>query len=334
MKQLLLKGVKVIFAGLFAVLILSLFVIVYKYSGTHIENKSGSTDYKWVPGQFRSTMVEGFAWNKVDDNGFNNAYPKGDGIDVLLMGSSHMEGFNVAPDETAAYHLNELLENDGMYCYNIGISGHTLVRCINNMDSANREYKPKAYIVVETDTVAPPADEMQMVLDGSLEKIKSYDSGILYYLQKIPCIKVIFKNFQNLSKQSIDATQPAENTDEKLAESEYEKILNDFLSKAKLSAQNSRLIIVYHPTMLLRDNASVQTNTNKEALSMFEAICRKNNILFVDMTDAFTKEYYANHALPHGFINTNVGRGHLNRLGHRLIAEQVYEVIKECEGAK
>ena len=43
-------------------------------------------------------------------------------------------------------------------------------------------------------------------------------------------------------------------------------------------------------------------------------------------------EEYENEAvLPYGFTNTSIGSGHLNKNGHAMIAESLYEIIKEAE---
>ena len=47
------------------------------------------------------------------------------------------------------------------------------------------------------------------------------------------------------------------------------------------------------------------------------------------MTDIFINEYNESSTLPHGFINTSVGTGHLNKDGHRMIAEALARAIKE-----
>ena len=52
--------------------------------------------------------TEGFAYTKTDENGFVNTFPeKKDEINVLVMGSSHAEGFNVDSDENFTYVLNK-----------------------------------------------------------------------------------------------------------------------------------------------------------------------------------------------------------------------------------
>lgn len=51
----------------------------------------------------------------------------------------------------------------------------------------------------------------------------------------------------------------------------------------------------------------------------------------MDMTDEFKALYEEKHILAHGFVNTAVGRGHLNKYGHRVIAQTLAEKIKEDE---
>jgi hypothetical protein len=51
----------------------------------------------------------------------------------------------------------------------------------------------------------------------------------------------------------------------------------------------------------------------------------------MDMTDAFIAEYNEKYLLPHGFSNTAVGTGHLNKTGHRLIARQIFDFISRTE---
>ena len=45
--------VKAGIAGVIALGLLSAFTIIYSYSGVHIANDTGTTDYKWESNQFR-----------------------------------------------------------------------------------------------------------------------------------------------------------------------------------------------------------------------------------------------------------------------------------------
>ena len=54
-------------------------------------------------------------------------------IDVLVMGSSHMQGFQVMQKYNTANVLSEL---SGRIIYNIGMGGHGLPVCISNLEAA------------------------------------------------------------------------------------------------------------------------------------------------------------------------------------------------------
>jgi hypothetical protein len=183
---------KVVIAGVVSLFLCSAFVLVEKYTGIHVVNESGATDYKWQPYQWRAYMEEGFSWFRMDENGFNNAYErKSENVDILLMGSSHMEAIQVGAKENAGYLLNEMLPE---YTYNIGISAHSIYTCTRNMMAAINEYQPTEYVIVETSTVELSETDMQDVVDGTYKTIPSYDSGLLYILQKtIPIMKNVYK---------------------------------------------------------------------------------------------------------------------------------------------
>ena len=224
------RVIKTILAGIVSLCILSAFLFVYSYSGIHIKNISGSTDYKWKPHQYTSTMVEGFAWTRFDEHGFNN--PDGiniDEIDVLLLGSSHLEGVHVSKYQNIAAQLRERLPE--LCVYNIGTSGHTIYYCAKNLKNAVQEYHPNQYIVIETSVALPENDAMIEVLNGDLKDIPSYDSGLLYYLQKCcPALKSIYKNAQDWRSAESRSIKSVNNASEPLV-SGFEKVDRNILSE-------------------------------------------------------------------------------------------------------
>ena len=118
------------------------------------------------------------------------------------------------------------------------------------------------------------------------------------------------------------------NEETRKIDSEYIDILNQFLSKAAsgVSSSGSKLIIFYHPTTEIDGNGNMINTTDQEALSAFQEACDNKGIIFVDMTPDFERLYEEEHILAHGFINTAVGTGHLNKYGHKAIAERMAEV--------
>ena len=324
------KLIKICIAGLVALYILSAFLLVYGYSGIHISNPSGATDYKWMPYQLKTTMSEGFAWMRFDEYGFNNpdsAYSNS--IDVLLMGSSHLEGVHVAKNHSIAAELRSRITD--LSVYNIGISGHTIYRCAQNLDAAVKEYRPQKYVIIETSVALPDNDSMLEVLNGKLNDIPSYDSGILYYLQKYcPAIKTLYKNIQDWESSENRSTAPTADDIEPengSVEQVDRSILSQFIRKMKKDCGDIQLIILYHPRISI-DNYGMLSDSTAEP-AMFSAACAENDVVFVDMTEDFCFLYNDHHRLAYGFTNTAVGKGHLNMYGCEVIAERLAQVIKE-----
>lgn len=326
------KTMRIAMSGAISLLILSVFTFIYNYSGIHIANSSGETDYKWQPCQYKATMEEGFSWFRMDENGFNNSIPSEDAlsldsVDILLMGSSHMEAVEVFVDENTGYLLNELAPEYSTY--NIGISGHTIYNCVNNMESAASEYEPSQYIVLETADIKLDMDKMKAVIGGEYPHIQSYDSGALYLLQKyIPAVKSLYKAVENWADAGSNSVQSMASED--VSQDDYYDALNAFLEKASVDA-DGKLVIFYQPQTRVDETGAFANNGDSEYRELFALACEAHGIKFIDMTDDFENLYETEHILAHGFVNTAVGEGHLNKYGHRVIAKRLVEELHLSE---
>ena len=327
MKRIFLLIAKAFCASITTLLLLSAFVFFYNDSGVHISNPTNATDYTWEPFQRKSTCEEGFALVHMDENGYNNLFLP-DSIDILLMGSSQMEAVNVDQKLNTGYLLNEYLYDYNTY--NIGVSGHTVYNCVNNIDYAIDTYQPKKYVVMVIDTVELDINQMQSVLNGEWQRIPSYDSGVVYTIQKkLPVAKVLYKKIDdwiNMDYRSISTTDNKTDGDD-----EYSDTLNKFLYSAKTCCDECgvKLIVVYQPSVYIDSDGDFISNTSEKALDTFSVECEEQGIQFVNMTDDFKELYNTENVLPHGFINTAVGVGHLNEYGHKAIAKRVASIIKE-----
>lgn len=320
-------------AGVLSLLLLSAFNYIYNFTGIHIVNPSGATDYTWLPNQYKANMTEGFAWLHMDANGFNNAYvPAEDEINILLMGSSHMEAVGVSGKENAGYLLNKRL--DDLYTYNIGTSGHNLYVCVQNLEAALAEYSPSDYVVIETDTVQLDMDAMTETLEGTYPGIPSYDSGLLYLVQKkLPVIKTLYKQVEdwtNLDLVAADADQPEPEAEKDIL---YNRTLEAFVHRIAMSNFERwggvKSIIVYQPPTQIDEAGNYLVSDDGAYREHFAEVCAEQGVLFVDMTDDFRALYEEKHILAHGFANSGVGAGHLNKYGHEAIAARLAAVIRE-----
>lgn len=323
--------------------LLSIFVLFYSCSGIHIENKSLATDYIWESNQLKTNMVEGFSFMRMDEDGLNNAESFSDNkdVDILLMGSSQMEGVNVGRYENAGYMLNELVPDKRTY--NIGISGHQLYNCVNNLPYALGYYDPSEYVVIVTDTVDMDVDLMQQVIDGEYMRIPSYDTGLVYLVQKwIPAVKTLYKNVADwrnayaidrgaedrYDSDALEIIRYKEESDERDNE-KYIRTLQVFLESVSdtVEEHDIKAIILYQSPISAVDYE--QSDEEKANLDLFRSACETNGIEFIDMTESFKTMYKTEHKLPHGFINTAVGSGHLNKYGHKAIAEKLAKHVTQ-----
>lgn len=332
LKKYVLWIIKSAIAGTISILILSIFVLAYHYTGANVVNSSGATDFTGEAKQLKTTMIEGFSWIQLDENGFNNdEIHFCDEFDILLIGSSQMAAYEVAKNNSTGYLLNEMISD--MNTYNIGAQGHTIYHCVNNIANAVEEYNPRNYVLLCIDTVELDIEKMQAVLNGKLERIHVYNNRLMYLFQtKLPAIKEVYKQLDEWWHAS-------DNTGSDITEKiigdykseDYTNTIMHFLKKAvsPISESRVKLIIFYHPPTELDEHGNLVDSTDPEALAAFNIACEQNGILFIDMTNQFQTLYENEHILAHGFCNTAVGSGHLNASGHRVIAERLKEVLQE-----
>ncbi|MBQ6268249.1 MAG: hypothetical protein IJK64_10830 [Clostridia bacterium] len=324
---------KVLLSGMLAFLILTLFCFFYYNVPVHCENNEGTTDYKWEPHVFFSRGTEGFAWGKTNNEGFTDLFAYSDDVDVdvLIMGSSHMEAFQVAMDESLAGQLNERMGDRTVY--NIGISGHNFLTCCGNLEAALERYSP-SYLIIETEDCLFSDEALTDAVNGTTAEIPSHAGGILGLLQKNQYLRLLYAQFMNFKGEQVgdaDFATPAAQAPETVEESNNGELLSALLQKISGIARehNAALIIMYHPGIAIDFDGTMRITGSSLASDQLGALCRENGIHYLDMRDRFLSEYEKDHTLPYGFVNTSVGTGHLNKRGHAMIADELYKLITE-----
>lgn len=324
--------IKAFVAGCIAFALLCGFSFFWYNVPVHHDNPTGATEYIWESHKFYSKATEGFALGRTNNEGFNNLkdYAEGDSIDILLMGSSHMEGFNVAQDENAGAVLNQLFQGE-KYCYNIGTAGHNMLYCIDNLSAALDRYQPEEYVVIETFSVGFEASALMSVVDGSIAHIPSHNGGLVGLMQKLPYLRLFYtQHFKNggATFGDTEQPQPAQAAEDHLPA--LEQVL-DMVAR-ECAEHDVQPIIVYNSSVHINDDGSAYTNTDETKLKDFARICGEKGICFVDLCPRFLNVYDSEHLLPYGFTNTSPGGGHMNKIGHRIFAEEVCKAIREMEG--
>lgn len=327
--------VKVMLSGIIAMIVLTFFCLIYKKGSVHYPDPDGATDHRWEPNSTYIQATEGFSWGKTNNEGYcniRNYYPK-DEIDILIMGSSQMEASNVMMEDSTAVLLDEKLTDQVVY--NIGVSGHYLLNCACNLENALKKYKPKFFVIMQTDTLRFSSVELKKALTGSIAKYTSNNDGIIGFLQKNPFLRLVYHQLQNYMDEKNQKDDMSKGDSPIIKENsiqEETELLMQLIKKMndKVSEYNARLIILYHPSTSLYEDGSLKPDKNAEISKMIKQMCNDHNILFLDMGRRFEEEYKMNNVLPYGFANTSVGSGHLNKIGHAMIAEELFNLIQEA----
>ena len=313
--------VKVLIAGVLAFAFLNILSFFYYNVPARVSVEDGASEYKWPAYSFHSQATEGLGFGRVNNDGYNNLadFTENSEIDVLLMGSSHFEGFNVLKDENTAAVLNRICDKT---VYNIAVSEHTMLRCISNLENALKKYKPTEYVVIETMTVSFYDAEIENALNRE-NRLPTYSGAIMDVLQNMKYLKLVYHQYDNLKASSPKENEVLNN----------KALIDKLLEEANKTCEEHgvKLIVVFHPTLTFDNDNNVYALYNREDERILRESCEEKGIVFVNMEEEFIAYYKTEHKLPHGFDNTTPGAGHLNSTGHMLIAEKVKEVMEAVE---
>jgi len=327
MKDIFKKIKNILISGVIAFIALTLFCMVYYNVPIHSDNQDGSTDYVWEENKLYISMTEGIGYGKTNNEGLMNLYDYEDGmnIDVLIMGSSHLQGFPIPLEDNCSNVLNELLVDKTVY--NIAVTGHNIKTCISNLDAALSKYQPKI-VVIETSNIVLSDENINKILENKIKNISSVSNPIVNFLQKNPFLRQTYGQIE-----SFMATQTAdEDTSTNLEAKLNTELTNNLLEYIESIGDkyNTKIILMYHPTVKVTNDELI-INCDSKTSKQFEELCKENNIYYLDMSNRYAEEYKNNYTLPTGFINTSVGVGHINPNGHKMMAEELSKIIKEID---
>lgn len=330
--------VKYCVAAFVSIVILSLFSLVYYNPPVATVQPDWVTNYKFVPNKKWSYMMEGFGYGVINNQGYNNAYYKDcSNPDIVFIGSSHLEAIQVPENSNFIYLLNEKFDEDGndFKCINLGISGHFFEVSVSNFEYVINTYKDAKYIVIEASNIEYSPSELDDVINCKFhDPLK--ERGFLYETaQKIPYLRLIYKKITEINKAdnsivNSEASQLSEDNDMNVYSDKIQIILERIL---KLSEDNGiEPIILMHGSFLADTNGNIVTSNDPAYNSAFKKCCEKVGIKVVDVLPEMIEHYKNTFAFSYGFSNSVPGSGHLNKTGHKIIADVLYDRINEMEG--
>lgn len=308
-------------AAIISLAILSSICYFYYNVPVHFTNNEEYTDYVWESNKFYSRGIEGFSSGKTNNEGLNNtADYNGQNVDILMIGSSQFEGFNVKQNENMASLLNNSL-GDSCFVYNIGVSGHEFLRCTQNFENAMEKYKPSQYVILEVSDLFLKSKNIDEALNNNIQKLNSSSNRLLITLEKMPLLRHFYNQLDNAVRKGNDNTAAPLEYNEDISQP-LEFLLSNMADTAE--KYNTKIVLLYH-------NSDFDENMQlSEQKDLWINVCDKCGIKFIDMTDDF-KAAADDDKYVYGFINTLPNSGHLNKYGHALIAQRIYKYITSGE---
>lgn len=331
MKQIFLFICKFIISGICAMLVLSVFALIYHNPPIAEAQPDKYTNSKFTQNTFWSYMGEGFGYGKtnnlgyIDEDQFDPSVPL-----IAFLGSSHTEALEVPQKKNYVSQLQNKLFDDAdtgndLQCLNLGVSGHFFNICVSNFEYLPETIQNAKHIVIETGNIVFSETQLTKMLDGQYH-VDMEQRGKLYDLaQKIPYLRLFYKQYQD-TKQTKATTSKEIYTDYVAYELGLTKVLEKLSNIA--DKYNIQLTILYHNSIDVHNRVASRKD-DPRLLDVFSKCCEKYDIGFIDVTNQFVDHFNSTYELPYGFSNTTLGFGHLNKVGHSIIATELYNYLTE-----
>jgi len=305
-------------------------------------NVQAATDKIWGKESVIIDRTEGFGTVRTDANGYNNTFIPSE-VDnyILLMGSSHTQAINVNQNENYAYLLMKKLQDAGInkYVYNVGFDANNFNIVIEHFAAAMQQFPDAEAVIFE---VSDLSFTPQMLLDALSRQI-SYDPkvgqgklpihiDILNFIQAMPLPRLIYSRFEyfqpNIKKAFIAKTpQPAAPVE--VDSVVYQDAINKVMETFRQEAGDKPVLLLYNSTVALNSSGGPVAKPWQIQVKALAKACADNNIFFHDMTDSYVRMLKEDKVAPFGFANAEAGLGHLNKYGHKAIADDLFKIMTE-----
>ncbi len=290
---------------------------------------------------------EGFSRTKVNRLGMrgDDAPPKVNGeFRVLSVGDSFTAGDQVDDAKTYSALIESALKRESrspISVVNAGRAGASPPYYLQLADFYNTTFQPDSVVVQIndsdfTDEALDAKKEFYMTDEGSqfsLHRNQNFASDDrlsqllqekfpqLSFLLRVSIVRVGARNLQTLLKGGA-TPEDAPSSTPKPTEKNYDRLVE--WTVVNLKAKYRNLIILHVPYVTFNNPneppSPVQTSLTKMAA--------KYNIPIVAMRKDFMEYYQATHQPASGFNNTIPGTGHINEVGHELIAKRLVPMLE------
>lgn len=327
-------------AVLAAIFIMNLVTFAFYNPCQELIREKGATTGFLLPDSKGVYGLEGYCIANIDDRGYvNRDLPLTDPY-IVVAGASHTEGLFIPLKYRYSDILNDMIWDDkALHVYNIGRSGNFFSVVLQHLDGIVGEFPDAKAIIIETDSLAYDTKALydstiQAGYDNTetaqamLDSLSKRQKLTIKLKQSAPLIRELHKQYLTYEESK---AEPGESDilDPDFWEEEYNGGFSEALDSLMAfirSKTDKQVIILYHPAVTLKEDGSMELMTNG-AEGYYREACKKYDIDFVDMSDTFLKAYKEDHIIPYGFNNTTPGAGHINKAAHRMMAEELYNVL-------
>ena len=342
-------------AAVISLLIANLISFFYRSGAGSIPRENAFSTSIRTPNSRMVRASEGYGINHVDENGYLNddTLPLKDNY-ILLMGSSHAEGLQVMQQDTMTSVLNRMIDPSIRTVYNLGTAGYTLPLIIQGFQAGLEEFPHASAVMIEISQLTFSADELTQAMDQTKYDpastgqalMQSLDTGLKTrneILEYVPLISLLRQQFDSMNLSMKDAfgirdfltsqksslpDPDAQSTDAEAAEEKetaaFTNALNQALALLRAEFEGP-IILLYHSGVGAQADGKIVVTRDMRYYDVYRTACEQNGIVFVDPGDAFMRAYEDDYSVPYGFSNTTLMRGHLNRVGQRIVAEEFYK---------
>ena len=316
-----------------AVVILSLWCLVYYNPAVTIPQPDNYTNNRYQPNSWWVNMTEGYGWGRIDNIGYSNRADYDPSLKTItFIGSSQIQAIQVPQDKNMVSLTQELLQgdqdpNNDFQCLNLGVSGHFFNITASNYEYFVEHFDNVDYVIMEISSLDYSAAELDEILAGDYHSSVGERSVLYRTMQKIPYLRLLAKQWQDVSKNNTSTKL----TDTPLSnENRYEKLDAIIQKLANLSNEHGiKLIILYHQPFSVNPDETISFDKDTEMEGYLFKSCEANNIPIINMNQPMIDQYQKCHEFSYGFSNTYFGWGHLNETGHALIAQNIYNEIAQ-----
>ena len=327
---------KMIFSGILALVILSLLCLLYYNPPMAAAQLDGYTNWKYTPNTSWRSMTEGVGQGVTNSLGYNDPQDPIEGMEsICFLGSSQTEAMQIDQNNSFSSLLETMIFSDGdasndYQCLNLGISGHFFEIVVSNFQNFADSFDDVRYVVIEVNNIEFTEEEVEYMLREAYHRDYTERSFLYKALQRIPYMRLLSKQLNDILSNS---AAPAEVVEEPRSFDNYAAVLDPVMGKLSRIAQehNFEIIMMKHSRISLDEEGNACPQNDDAALEQFRQSCEANGIRFVCTNDIFCDHVNINHEMPYGFPNAYYGEGHLNEVGHQLIAQLLYSELFAAE---